>query len=736
MKLRVFTRSGGKLKTYFKFATTNFQLFLDWLPLNEYVAHDLETTYTDRLFDRKMLTATFYYKDIVWVIFIEELTKSELSKLVEVMKKGKFIIQGAKFEIKEWKKYRVQLERFYDTLLAEKLLQMGYDGAKNDLGSIIKKYIGVDISKELQTSFKSCKEITDDQLKYAVTDVIYLHKIKELQESFMSSHDKELQQMFSIKKNRGLRKAHFWNQQFIKSIADMEYYGIRLNTVEWRKLYDEALPLVRKAEVELNELVFKHFYSRAIAEGFVYGEDTFQPKLFTSSTWKIKLLQILYPEITKVAEVELKKYLMKHDPDWPKDLKPTSKRVGTYLAHLDKTKPKYIALKLLLLRDYSSVKQLFLVNFKEELIKRDILIPKNTISINWGSPKQRITIFRWIAPDLESTQKEYLEEVAYKHEVIAYYLEHYQKYSGMVSKFGLNYFEHVEEDGRVRTNINPIINTGRMSSSKPNILNIINDKRYRACFIADEGKQFVMTDFQSEELVVTAIFANEPLWVDAIKAGHDLHSINASNILKDKWKEGTLEGCSFEKNKRKCKCPEHKKLRGFSKAISFGSLYGLSKFGLAFRLKVSEDEAEEMLKDFFKTLPRINKLLNAASNFALSHLYSPEFVLGACRFVEKRKIYYDTNSVRRTAANFLIQGSGASILKIALSLIWRHAKYKGHYVVPVVAPYDEIVLEVDTQHAEYWKDKLQYYMELAGRLALGESLLKTDPCSVETYWKH
>jgi len=78
----------------------------------------------------------------------------------------------------------------------------------------------------------------------------------------------------------------------------------------------------------------------------------------------------------------------------------------------------------------------------------------------------------------------------------------------------------------------------------------------------------------------------------------------------------------------------------------------MSKFGMAFKLKVSENEADIMLKGFFKAVPRIDKFLKGMSRFALNHLYSPELVLGACRFVDKKKIYYDKGSVMRTSANF------------------------------------------------------------------------------------
>lgn len=60
----------------------------------------------------------------------------------------------------------------------------------------------------------------------------------------------------------------------------------------------------------------------------------------------------------------------------------------------------------------------------------------------------------------------------------------------------------------------------------------------------------------------------------------------------------------------------------------------------------------------------------------------------------------------------------------------------GHDAVIVLMPYDEIVLEVSEQWAEYWKIKLQYYMELAGKLAIQTDLLKTDEPAIAGHWIH
>ncbi len=644
MKLHILSRKGGELKKYLPNVVTDFNKFLSWLPLNRWVAHDIETTTTDKLLERQMFTATYYYDDTVWVLFMEELHPNELTKLYDVMSKGQFIIQNVAFEMKEWRKRNVEFRKFYCTMLSEKLINMGLDDSKNDLATIVNKYTGNLMDKGLQTSFTSCATINDSQVVYMAKDVIYLHEIKKAQEAYIANHDFMLQKALKVGKTRGLRKTNFWNHEFIRVITDLEYAGIRLDAKTWEELYHEAIPKVRDAEIHLNEIVIRDFHSRAVAYKFVYGEDEFDEKLFTSAAKKQALLNILYPDITATSEMELKEYLKRNDPDWPVYLKPSSKNVNIFLSDLEPNKPKYIALKLLLLKQYDAVKQLFYLNYKDRVIELGLLTPKGTININWASTQQRLEIFKWIDPTIVSTDRPHMEEVAYKHELLSTYLTEYQKYVGMVTKFGMGYINAIDKDGRVRTRINPILNTGRISSSSVNLLNIINDKRYRACFIAAEGKSFVMTDYQSEELVLTAFFAQEKLWVEAIKNGHDLHSVNASQILAEAWKKAEEPGCNFTATKGKCKCAGHQILRTHSKSASFGAIYGLSKYGLAFNIKVDVDEAERILTDFFKVLPNVKAFLAGMAKYALTNGYSPELVLGACRFVEKKKFYYDNYS--------------------------------------------------------------------------------------------
>ena len=737
MKLRVLSTTGGKLKKYFSQVTTDFGQLVAWLePIDDFIALDLETNMVDSILDRHITTIALYYDNVVWVIFFDELEYENMQILNSILGTKRYIIQNAIFEIKTFKRYNVPINRFYDTFIAEKALNMGLDAAKNSLEGILKKYLNINLDKEFQTSFDESKTITDEQLEYVIKDVIYLHKVKELQEEHISYHDKVLQSKLVSSKNRGLKKAIWWSTEFIKVIAELEYEGMRLDVPAWKALYEEALPLVAKAEAGINAIVKSDFYTRAVASEFLYAKDTFVPKLFTSAARKKELLSIIYPDIEKTSQLELKQYLLKNDPDWPEGIKATSKKIGPYIRDIDVTKSKFIAIKLLLANRFYDVKKLFYVNFYDELVKRGLLIPAGTVHINWASPTQRLEIFRWIVPELASTERKYMEEVAYKHRLLQDYLDHYQKYIGLTTKFGLNYIKSVEADGKIRTHINPMINTGRISSSKPNVLNVVADKRYRACFIADEGYKYVMTDYVSEELVIVSHFSGQKAWTDAIRSKHDLHSVNASVMLKKEWDAATEIDCEFVKTKRKCNCKQHKVLRSNSKSASFGAIYGISKFGLAFQLHSSDEHADTILKKFFLGVPNIDKFLKHKAQYALNNLYAYENVLGACRFVDKRMLHYDRNSVKRTSANFSVQGSGASILKIATVLIRRHAIQMGHKATIVNIPYDEIIMHVTEDVAEYWKIKLQYFMELAGKLALKTDILKTDPCIIANHWVH
>lgn len=742
MILNIFSRTGGALKEFLPNVTQDFDSFIDWLKEQHTIAHDLETTYTDSILDREMLVATYYSNNVVWVIFVLELTPIEFQRLKDVMPTKTFLVQMFKFEYKMWKKYDVTLEKFHDTYLTEKMLGMGYNNWKNDLASLTKKYLDIDMSKELQTSFVDNKSINDAQLEYAVNDVLHLEDILKEQSCDVKDHDAKFQVKLSRNKNRGLRKAIWWTHEFYKVVADLEYYGIGHDEKQWLALYEEHLPKVQDATKHLDKIVFDDFYTLGVACDFIYAEDTPVPKLFSSAIKKKKFLNIVYKDLEKVSKDELKKYLYANDSKWPKGIKPSSKKANDYLNKIN-IQDKFVVIKLILSNNIEEVLSIYKKYFRDVMIKNELLIPKDSIIINWASSDQRKAIFQWIHPGLKSTEVGHLEEIAFKHRLIQTYLDEYQEATGKVTKFGIKYLEHIDSDGRARTNINPVLNTGRISSSKPNVLNITKNPRYRAAFVSAPGYNFVMADYTSQELALTGLMAKEISWLEALVAGHDLHNINASRIFKDEWEADTEHDCNFKKTKGKCLCKNHKEARVKAKTAGFGIIYGISKFGLSFNLKVDLDEGERIIEAFYAVSPAVRKYFRQIGHFAINNGYAPEAGLGACRYYDPRKLHYDKESIIRTSGNFTIQGLGASILKVCTVLIRRHIRHMNHDARIVLFPYDEIIMEVAHGLEDYWKDKLKYYMELAGKLVLNltvdgkyYNILKVDNVVVDDHWIH
>jgi hypothetical protein len=93
--------------------------------------------------------------------------------------------------------------------------------------------------------------------------------------------------------------------------------------------------------------------------------------------------------------------------------------------------------------------------------------------------------------------------------------------------------------------------------------------KHRSCFEAREGYSFVSCDFSSQELVLIAEDSQEPVWIEAVQKGWDLHSSVAEMVFKKIWKNAALLDCLYYKTKQKCDCPEHKKLRDKIKTINY-----------------------------------------------------------------------------------------------------------------------------------------------------------------------
>jgi DNA polymerase I-like protein with 3'-5' exonuclease and polymerase domains len=247
-------------------------------------------------------------------------------------------------------------------------------------------------------------------------------------------------------------------------------------------------------------------------------------------------------------------------------------------------------------------------------------------------------------------------------------------------------------NGRIHTSFTQVVGTGRMASSEPNIQNLPNEGGYREAFRAPEGRALVVADYSQMELLLAAVIAPEPAMLEALENGEDLHTKTARAMLRGK--EVSAE--------------ELKEYRRRAKAVNFGFLYGLQPKSFVryarvkYDLEVSLEEAEAYKKAFFATYPgltswhtRERKKANAGRELARTPLGRMRKVSLAYRPWQKAWGPYFPERV-----NAPVQGAGADAIKAALALLYETRGEQPGDPFPVDVVHDEVVLEVDAQHAE------------------------------------
>ena len=223
--------------------------------------------------------------------------------------------------------------------------------------------------------------------------------------------------------------------------------------------------------------------------------------------------------------------------------------------------------------------------------------------------------------------------------------------------------------------------TGRLSSSDPNLQNIPirteNGRKIRQAFVADSGCKLVSLDYSQIELRLLAHMAEVPALVEAFRKGIDIHTATAStmfNITPDK-----IDGA----------------LRRKAKAINFGIIYGISAFGLAHQLGITQGEAASYIKAYFETYPGIQQYMERSKEFAREHGYVQTLWGRKCYTLGIR----DNNPVarqfaERQAINAPLQGSNADIIKRAMIHIPPLLQKIDSQTQMLLQVHDELVFEV------------------------------------------
>ncbi len=280
-----------------------------------------------------------------------------------------------------------------------------------------------------------------------------------------------------------------------------------------------------------------------------------------------------------------------------------------------------------------------------------------------------------------STDAEVLEELAGKHPMPRLIVQHRQ-----LDKLKGTYLDTLPElvhaDGRIHASFHQVVTaTGRLSSSDPNLQNIPvrteDGRQIRQAFVTGEtGWTLLTADYSQIELRVLAHFSQDPALLRAFAEDRDIHSVVAAQIF------GVPES-AVDSNQRRV-----------AKTVNFGVIYGLSGFGLAGRLGISQADANRFIDAYFREYAGVDTFITRTLEQALA-AGRVETILGRRRAISgiKNTTGRVRNLAERTAVNTVIQGSAADLIKRAMLAVDQQLKAQQLPARMLLQIHDELVFE-------------------------------------------
>jgi DNA polymerase-1 len=306
-----------------------------------------------------------------------------------------------------------------------------------------------------------------------------------------------------------------------------------------------------------------------------------------------------------------------------------------------------------------------------------------------------------------STDEETLLELENEHPVIPLILE-FRNIKKLISTYADPLPQMISpKTGKIHTTFNQALtSTGRLSSVKPNLQNIPirteRGKEIRKAFIPSDPEGYIMSsDYSQIELRLMAHMSGDDNFIEAFRAGKDIHSATASKIFDIPEDQLTKEQ------------------RSRAKVANFGIIYGISAFGLAQRLHISRGEAKKLIDDYFTKYPKVQAFINNTIEFARRNGYV-ETLYGRKRFIP------DINSknpvvrglAERNAVNAPIQGSAADIIKIAMIRVDKRIIMEGIQSRMILQVHDELVFDVVPSEKMLLMDLVKKEMESVASLSV------------------
>ncbi len=248
--------------------------------------------------------------------------------------------------------------------------------------------------------------------------------------------------------------------------------------------------------------------------------------------------------------------------------------------------------------------------------------------------------------------------------------------------------ELIAGDGRIHTTFNQTAaTTGRLSSNNPNLQNIPIrtelGREIRACFVAEPGSLLVSADYSQVELRLLAHIAGEDALKEIFRKGEDVHTATAVRVFgvtPDRIDPG---------------------MRSKAKMINYGIVYGLSAWGMADRLDIPQEEADEFIQRYLAGFPAVARWIEQTIEEGTEKGYVSTLFGRRRQVPELRARRWEMRRQgERFAVNMVIQGTAADIMKVAMVRCDEALREAGVRSRMVLQIHDELLFEGPAEEAE------------------------------------
>jgi DNA polymerase I len=279
-----------------------------------------------------------------------------------------------------------------------------------------------------------------------------------------------------------------------------------------------------------------------------------------------------------------------------------------------------------------------------------------------------------------STDTKVLRSIRDEHPIVAV-VEEWRELTKLLNTYLVPLPALLGDDGRLHTHFNQAVAaTGRLSTSNPNLqaipIRTELGKEIRSAFVAETGHRLISADYSQIELRILAHVSGEPKLREAFERGEDIHRATAAEVL-------GVDPAKLTSGER-----------SIAKMINFGIVYGISAYGLSENLEIPREQAQEYIDAYLARFPMVQDFIQRTIEQCERDGYVTS-LLGRRRPVpEIRARNRQTRGLgERIAVNFVMQGSNADIIKVAMVSIHRRLREEGRSARLVLQVHDELLVE-------------------------------------------